>query len=121
VDQWNEHLPHKVVDTAMSLQYDQPSAQAPQSLLLAVPSQFSETPSDWSANDLFSTVRDTLDLAKVRLVDLDAFEDVGAVFPALFVPADPKRPDWTRDFPIRSLDEWLQVLAGNRGPIDLPR
>jgi hypothetical protein len=102
IDQWSETMPSAEVTTGVSFQYDQPSAQAPQALLLAVPSRF-EKGGTWSDAELADIVEDTLTLSKIRLVDLDALPAVGAVFPALFLPTDPHKPSWKRDFDIKPL------------------
>jgi hypothetical protein len=71
--------------------------------LLAVPSRFKASES-WEFEDLLHIIEDTMDLMKVRAVDLDALRDsgdatspaLGQIFPALFLPADPNAPDWER-------------------------
>ena len=56
-------------------------------------------------------VKDTMDLAKVRAVDLDAFRDVGIVFPALFLPTNPRQPAWDREVLMPSLDDVIKALS----------
>ena len=97
IDQWDEHIPSDTVTTGVSFQYDQPGSQAPQSLLLAVPSQLEVQPAPWTTDALLEIVNDTLDLAKIRAVDLDAFSQVGSLFPSLFLAMDPDQPGWERD------------------------
>ena len=115
LDQWDERIPSDEVTTGISLHYDGPSAQAPQCLLLAVPSQPGR--SHWHIDDLEATVRDTMDLAKVRLVDPDAMgaskpakgERLGAglMFPSLMLPVDPNRPHGSRET-ARKLTQFLR-------------
>jgi len=97
LDQWDETIPSREVDTSIAFQYDAPNSQAPQSLLLAVPSQRDSKP--WTIDELANIVYDTMDLAKVRAVDLDAMwkneqnipagPGVGLVFPALMFDTKP--------------------------------
>jgi hypothetical protein len=90
IDEWTETIPDRNVATGVSFEYNQPSAQAPHCFLLAVPGNFEEKL--WTPQHLAEIVRDTIDLAKVRLVDLDALPEVAGVFPALMFPiaAPPK-------------------------------
>lgn len=95
LDQWEERIPHREVTTGLSVHYDGPSTQAPQSLLLAMPGQRDRQ--YWHLEELAHTVCDTVDLAKVRMVDPDAMADVpnenqqvdvGVILPALLFPID---------------------------------
>ena len=118
--QWDELIPSDSVDTSVSFQYDGPNSQAPQCLLLAVPSQRSVTPGTWQVDDLAEIAKDTMDLAKVRLVDLDAMREiegdtlgeqgVGLVLPSLMFPTDPDNPGWARDAFVDSITEWVELL-----------
>ena len=118
LEQWNEFIPSKTVNTSVSFQYNAPNAQAPQSLLLAVPSQRSAL--TWEVDELAQIVCDTLDLTKVRAVDLDAMgasgdgqadgQGVGAVLPALMFPADATRPGYDREGAIATIQDWLKLL-----------
>jgi len=91
IDQWEERIPDNQEITGLSFCYDQPGAQAPQALLLAVPGEWSEEePKSWSIADLFETVYDTMDLLKVRAVDLDALKGLGQFLPALYTHISPE-------------------------------
>ena len=86
IDEIIEHLPEKTVTTGLSFQYDQPNSQPPHALLLAVPSELNlQQSKPWTIDELTDIVKDTMDLAKVRAVDLDALEGVGDLFPFLFI------------------------------------
>lgn len=108
LDQWSELIPATTLTTGISFHYDQPNTQAPHALLLAVPGQVDRTPSEWTTEDVLGIVNDTLDLAKARTVDLDAFQAVGGLFPALFMSANPGNPGWERET-IETLKEWLST------------
>jgi hypothetical protein len=51
---------------------------------VAVPGNFDEA--NWTAEHLAGIVRDTMELAKARLVDLDALPNVAGLAPALMFP-----------------------------------
>jgi hypothetical protein len=114
IDEWTEKLAASTVTTGISFEYDQPSSQAPQSFLLAVPGNFDQ--SRWSAEHLAEIVRDTVSLARARLVDLDALatftregHDVTGIFPALMFPISPTPPTFSPVTP--------QVVSTPAGPL----
>ena len=81
VDEWVEVLPSPQQITGLSFHQDDPTARAPQSLLLAVrPDDFPE----WTLESLEGTVLEALDLAKLRTVDIDALSSLGHYLPALY-------------------------------------
>lgn len=116
LDQWDELIPSDIVDTSLAIQYDAPSTQAPQSILVAVPPRRNDPMREWTVEDLAGIVGDTLDLAKVRAIDLDAMrrigrasmaeEAIGSVFPALFFPVGRDRPHWERDG-VQTIEDWV--------------
>ncbi|HEX2442261.1 MAG TPA: hypothetical protein VHT71_28370, partial [Methylomirabilota bacterium] len=69
VDEWTEIVPNRTQVTGLSFHVDQPSARAPQTMLLAVPPTEDHV---WSLATLEAIVLETLDLARLRLVDLEA-------------------------------------------------
>ena len=62
-------IPDRTQVTGVSFHVDQPNSRAPQAILLAVPPTEEHV---WSLDALEATVLETLDLARLRLVDLDA-------------------------------------------------
>jgi hypothetical protein len=81
VDEWVEVLPSAQQITGIAFHQDDPTARAPQTLLLAVrPDDFP----DWTLESLEGTVLEALDLAKLRAVDPDALNALGHYLPALF-------------------------------------
>jgi hypothetical protein len=97
MDEWTEKLAAPTVTTAISFEYNQPASQAPQCFLLAVPGNYGS--SRWDAQHLAEIVRETMVLAKARLVDLDALAtvtasapDVTGIFPALMFPISATLP-----------------------------
>src|SRR5262249_53566486 len=68
VDEWTEIIPSTKELTGVAFHYDDPGAEAPQAVLVAVPPRLDEM---WSFADVVATLHETLDLAKVRAVDGD--------------------------------------------------
>jgi hypothetical protein len=81
IDDWVEVLPAAQQITGVSFHHDDPVAQAPQAILLAVrPDDFPE----WTLEALEGSVLEALDLAKLRAVDPDSLGALGHYLPALF-------------------------------------
>jgi hypothetical protein len=80
LDEVVEHVPNRTETAGLSFHYDQPTARAPQALLLAVPS---EERASWTWDDLAGAVEETLEMAKLRGVDLDVLGDLGHFLPAI--------------------------------------
>lgn len=81
IDEWVEVVPNTTEITGLALQFDQPNAAPPQTILIAVPPQL-ETP--WTTWSLQQVLLETLDLARVRAVDSEALDEVGHYLPALY-------------------------------------
>jgi hypothetical protein len=81
IDEWVEVLPAAQQITGVSFHHDDPAAQAPQAILLAVrPDDFPE----WTLEAVEGSVLEALDLAKLRAVDPDALGALGHYLPALY-------------------------------------
>jgi hypothetical protein len=81
IDQWVEVLPSTQQVTGVSFQIQDPTARAPQSILLVVPPD--DFP-DWTKESVEGSILDALDLAKLRAVDPDALGSLGHYLPALY-------------------------------------
>lgn len=68
LDEWMEIIPNKTETTGITLNYNQPNAVPPQSLLLAVSPVLTGA---WKWEDLVYTLLDTLEIAKNRAVEPD--------------------------------------------------
>lgn len=87
VDEWTEVIPADKTTTGVAYHFDTPGAQAPQAMLLAVPP---DARANWSTGLVEDTLHEALDLAKLRLVDLEslrpadseALTDIGQFLPA---------------------------------------
>jgi hypothetical protein len=93
VDAWSEVIPGRVETTGIAVHYNQPNAQPPQALLLAVAPQLTGT---WKWDALVGILSDTLRRAKLRAVEPDQIEvtSLGHLLPAILTPAA-SRPDAT--------------------------
>jgi hypothetical protein len=86
LDEWVERVPDPVQTTGVTFHYDEPGSRAPQALLLAVcPDQ---RPA-WDDDLVLATINETLDLAKIRSVDLEGLNDFGQILPALWFAFNP--------------------------------
>jgi hypothetical protein len=81
IDEWVEVIPSPTEITGIALQYDQPSAAPPQTILIAVPPEIGQPWTIWS---LQQVLLETLDLARIRAVDSEALDEVGHYLPALY-------------------------------------
>jgi hypothetical protein len=82
IDEYTEVVPEPQTTTGISFGYDAPGARPPQSILLCVPPVLG-TP--WSADALASVIGETIDLAKIRMVDLSAVAWAGRFVPTLYL------------------------------------
>ena len=85
IDDWTENICDKTSVTGLAFNYNQPDAQAPQALLLAVTPQ--ET-GHWSWDALVGILNDTLLRAKLRaiepaLLDTQKKPELGVLLPAI--------------------------------------
>ena len=123
IDSWEETIPDKQVNTSVAFQYDAPNTQPPQSLLLAVHPQMSKKNIEWTEDELAAIVKDTMDLAKVRAVDIDALaadpnqsqkdkaEPVGGIMPGIYLPTDPDKAGAVGKIVTNTIDEWIETLT----------
>jgi DNA uptake protein ComE-like DNA-binding protein len=123
IDEWSELIPAGQVNTSVAFQYDAPSTQPPQSLLLAVPGQMKEIPGVWMSGELAAIVNDTIDLVKVRTVDMDALakdpepqeekaqpKPIGGIIPGIYLPIEPDPDGWEKVVAVNSLQGWMDTL-----------
>jgi hypothetical protein len=71
VDDWVEVVPSARETTGIAFQFDAPDACAPQAILLAVPPDPAQAWTPWSLHRL---LLETLELAKLRAIDAEAFD-----------------------------------------------
>lgn len=66
VDEWTEVIPTTDETTGIAFHYDRPNNEAPQTLLLALPADFTGR---WEWADLVDSLHETLDMARKRAVE----------------------------------------------------
>lgn len=86
IDHWVDVVPQATQSTGVALNFAAPATQPPQAILVAVPPDARTT---WTVEALERVIVETLDLAKVRAVDLDALRTVGHIVPGLFLAVNP--------------------------------
>ena len=94
-DEISEVLPSPQRTTTAAFHFDRPDAAAPQAILLAVPP---DTGAPWTLDTLLATVLEALDLAKLRMVDLDALRQAGQFLPATYFALNSKGATVATDF-----------------------
>lgn len=82
LDDYTEVVPAASTTTAVSFGFDAPGARPPQSILLAVPPVAGTA---WSLDALAGVVGETLDLAKIRMVDLSSVAWAGRFVPTIYL------------------------------------
>ncbi|GGW96281.1 hypothetical protein GCM10010297_17700 [Streptomyces malachitofuscus] len=91
LDEWIELLPgadHPAPSneaaqtelTGVAFHYDRPDAKAPHNVLIAVPPNLER---GWTSDSLVQVVRETLELAKLRAVDLDDLPELDDLIPGV--------------------------------------
>jgi len=89
IDEWTEIIPAKEESTGIAFHYDDPGAEAPQNLLLAVPPV--PDAKNWSLAMLLETLNETFVLAKIRAVHGEMLGELGQLLPAAFLAANAKK------------------------------
>jgi hypothetical protein len=85
IEEFSEHIPDKKMNTGLSFNYNLPNNEPPQALLLAVhPKAGQESDFFWSEDDLRDILFDTMDLYKIRMVDLEAIQEYGYILPMTY-------------------------------------
>jgi hypothetical protein len=79
IEEWSELIPAAVQQTGIAFNYSSPRAEAPQAVLLAVPPVDSAT---WSTEVVADIVRETFELAQIRLLTPDLLKAFSLLLPA---------------------------------------
>ena len=82
VDEWTEVVPSRTETTGIAFQYDPPDSAAPQAILLAVPPVIG---APWTAATLHRVLLETLELARIRLVEAEDLGEAGHFLPATYL------------------------------------
>ena len=81
IDEWPERIPSTAETASVAFHYEEPKARAPQTCLLAV---CPDDRLDWDADLITGILEETLELAKIRSVDLASLQQMGQILPALY-------------------------------------
>ncbi len=84
LDQWTEAVPSDTETTGLSFHFDAPGARAPQTVLIATPTD--ARVAHWSVDSLAGTVREAVALARIRGLDLDDVDAASRFLPAAYLP-----------------------------------
>ena len=68
IDEWTEQIPGKSETAGISFHYNQPNAEAPQTMLLVTPPVLEEN-GKWKMEDVHDTILSTMELARIRAVE----------------------------------------------------
>ena len=82
IDEFVEVVPAEETTTALSFAFDAPGARPPQTMLLAVPPVPGAA---WTVDTLADVIGETVDLAKIRMVDLSAVAWAGRFVPTIYL------------------------------------
>jgi hypothetical protein len=80
IDEWTETIPNTVETTGLTFHIDDPTARAPQAILLGVQP---DTSTSWTLPSVEGTLLDAIEMARLRTVDPDSLGNVGHFLPAL--------------------------------------
>jgi len=81
VDEWPERIPSTAETAAVAFHYEEPKARAPQVCLLAV---CPDNRAAWDDDLITGILEETLELSKIRTVDLSSLQGMGQILPALY-------------------------------------
>jgi hypothetical protein len=95
IDEWIETVPNATETTGVAFQYNQPDATPPQSVLIAVPPRVDQP---WTVDTLQNVLAETMDLARMRVVDPSLLGEIQHFLPALYFASnaqdDTVSTDW---------------------------
>ena len=97
IEDHSDTIPYPEIDSGISFYQNSPNSEAPQSMLVAVPYQGQDT---WNNKELSQLLLETVDMAKIRLVDREALQTYGMYFPSALFPID---ADYDQKEPGRSI------------------
>ena len=86
VDHWIERIPYQNQTAAVAFNYDQPDAEAPQTLLLAVSPYFEKKWKCWSDKRMLNTMKSAIHMVKCRAVNPEMISNqrwLSGIFPLI--------------------------------------
>jgi hypothetical protein len=87
VDEWGEVVPDPTITSGVAFHFDEPGARAANALLLAV---HPEPGRSWSLDVLADVLRESADLAAIRMVGPHEVPWLGRFVPALYFADNPR-------------------------------
>ncbi|MFN8648101.1 MAG: hypothetical protein U0104_15150 [Gemmatimonadales bacterium] len=108
LDQWVETIPATTEQTGVAFHYDDPGAEAPQAVLVAVPPE--EHAKAWRLDWLVNALQETLDLAGIRAVDGERLGALGQLLPAICLADSSDEVTVRTDF-IKALAQERRIVA----------
>jgi hypothetical protein len=109
IEEWPERIPSLQENASVAFHYEEPKARAPQALLLAV---CPDSRPFWDDDLITGILEETLELAKIRSVDLDSVAEVGQILPALYFALNLQGATISTNF--ATLKEYARVTANLR-------
>jgi hypothetical protein len=106
IDEWPERIPSTQENAAVAFHYEEPKARPPQTLLLAV---CPDGRAYWDDDLLLGILQETLELAKIRSVDLNSIAEVGQILPALYFALNLQGATLSTNF--ATVKEYARVTA----------
>ncbi len=85
IEEWSELIPSPLQQTAIAFHYPAPRSEAPQAVLSAVPPVDTAA---WSTAVLADIVRETFELAQIRLLTPDLLSSLSVLLPAASLTAN---------------------------------
>ena len=89
---FSEALPKESEQGGLTFQFDRPSAEAPQAVLLAVAPDPIGKP-HWDQDTLYQILEEALSLASIRTIDPDSMRGFGSLLPAMYFTYNPQHQD----------------------------
>jgi hypothetical protein len=83
IDEWTETIPNAQITAGLTFHFDAPGAQAPQTILLAVPP--APDRANWTLEDLEAAVLHAAELARARVADPADIPELAPFLPAVHV------------------------------------
>jgi len=84
IDEWTETVPNSTETSGLTFHAQDPTARAPQAILLGVQPDTSDASAVWTLPSVEGTLLDAIEMARLRCVDPDSLGNVGHFLPALF-------------------------------------
>ena len=109
LDEWTEVIPSTSELTGIAFNYDDPDSEAPQAILIAVPAVPGGIDGHWDLPSLIDTLRETIDLAKIRAVDSELLGALGQLLPAIYVATNARDETVSTDFSTRRIADPILI------------